>query len=340
MMIEGYASRMCIWSRMRQQALSSRYARARVSIHHCYNRSISSTPTTRFHFLREHFHRCQRIPRVHNACAFRCSFSSQSIFSSSKADYSDKKINNHKNRNSKSNNNTDLVFYRRNPRDNRIPRGNLLFCGIHTSYWTWYASECVQAFVLESSTASFYLHPTAGMYGFTFAMMLNFACYKYSTLIVSKMAYSESSGKVKVWLHALPFLTEADTPVEFELGEVFLDRTKAEVIYLLEKLGGDMTEFRGHLPLMVQANHFSARFPLLVYCNDEYVVKDNNLFLDALLFDVVMENEDDDDDDEQHSNYNESGADQTRLSSIEQLRVPSKSGRQSQRKKKQRSAKW
>ena len=183
----------------------------------------------------------------------------------------------------------DIFFYRRNPKDNRIPRGNLAFCFAHTTYWSWYAERCAEAFLLESGTASFYLHPTAGIYGLTFAMVLNFACYQYSTLIVSKMAFHETTRKVKVWFHKLPFLTEAEAPVEFELGEVFLDRSKAEVIYLLEKLNGDMTDFRGHLPLMVQSDHFKSRFPLLVYCNDGYVVKNNNVFLEALLFDTQTE---------------------------------------------------
>ena len=145
--------------------------------------------------------------------------------------------------------------------------------------------------MMTTTTTNLFLHPTAGMYGFTFAMVLNFACYHYSTLIVSKMAYHEPTCKVKVWFHNLPFLTEAETPIEFELGEIFLDRSKAEVIYLLEKLGGDMTDFRGHLPLVVQSDHFRSRFPLLVYCKDGYVVKDNNLFLDALLFDKMTEEE-------------------------------------------------
>lgn len=186
-----------------------------------------------------------------------------------------------------------IFFYRRNPKDNRIPRGNIAFCFAHTTYWSWYAERCAEVFLLENGTASFYLHPTAGMYGLTFAMVLNFACYQYSTLIISKMAFHAKTRKVQVWFHKLPFLTEAEAPVEFELGEVFLDRSKAEVIYLLEKLGGDTTDFRGHLPLMAQSDHFKSRFPLLVYCNDGYVVKDNNVFLEALLFDKQTEESED-----------------------------------------------
>ena len=229
----------------------------------------------------------------------------------------------------------NAFIYRRNPKDNRIPRANVAFCLFHTTYWGWYAERCAEAFLLESGTNSFFLHPTAGLYGLTFAMVLNFACYQYSTLIVSKMAFHKGTGKVRVWFHKLPFLTEAETPIEFELGEIFLDRTKAEVIYLLEKLGGDMTEFRGHLPLMVQSDHFKSRFPLLVYCNDGYVVKDNNTFLEALLFDAApTESEDWEEENEEHEPEERKATSRGSLSN--NLRISGKQARRRGRKRRPR----
>jgi len=197
-----------------------------------------------------------------------------------------------------------VPVYVRNPKENRIPRGNIAFCALHTSYWGWYAS------LLLGNADGFFVMPSAGVYGLTFAMILNYACYTYSTIIVSKITFQRQSGKVRVWFHTLPFLTQSEKPVEFSLGEIFLDRKKAEVIYLLEKLGGNVTEFRGHLPLQVRADHHSSRWPLFVYCNDGFVVKDNDMFLEALLFDIESSEEDEDEEykeDEYPSKNQQSG---------------------------------
>ena len=103
----------------------------------------------------------------------------------------------------------------------------------------------------------------------------------------------QGDGKVLVWFHSLPWLKEAEKPTEFELGEIYLNRRSSEVIYLLEKLGGDAKEFRGHLPL----KYHGSRWPFLVYCNDSFAVKDNNAFLEALLFDTANMEELDEDED-------------------------------------------
>lgn len=133
---------------------------------------------------------------------------------------------------------------------------------------------------LGGTGALFYVYPNAGAYGLTFAMVLNFACYTYSKILVSQMALDRNSGKVLIWFHTLPWLQQAEKAIQYDIGEVYLDRNSAEVIYLLEKLSGDVTEFRGHLPL----KHDDSRWPFLVYSNDSFTVKDNSSFLEALLF--------------------------------------------------------
>ena len=134
-------------------------------------------------------------------------------------------------------------------------------------------------------------------------MTLNYACYTYSKILVSKITFYEKSGKVRIWFHELPFLKQTEKPVTFDIGEIFLDREKAEVVYLLDKLGGDLSRFQGHLPLRIQSEHYESRWPLLAYFKDGFEVKDSDAFLEALLFDAASRDSEDDGEDRQQEDY-------------------------------------
>lgn len=185
--------------------------------------------------------------------------------------------------------NNSIIFYRRNSNYNGRLKAGTAFCLVNTTYWSWYAERCI-SFKFFGVSVPFFISIDTGMYGFTTALLFNYFGYTYASQLVSKMTYNREMEKVEVFGHR--FWKESDQALECNLGEICLDRHKKEVKWLLEKLGGDATQFRGYLPLRVRADHYNSRWPHLVYCNDEYEVKDADAFLEALLFDIEPEGED------------------------------------------------
>jgi hypothetical protein len=190
--------------------------------------------------------------------------------------------------------NTSTIIYRRHvATENRGLRAATAACFLNTSYWCWYTCRTVLGEAL--APLPYYLDPDAAMVGMGTAVLVSYACYSYSTsVLISKLSYNATRRKVKVWFHQFPTGREASSFVEYDWGDIYLDQSRAEVKQLVEKLGGDTTKFKGYLPLRTLDDRGKTKdWSILLHLKEPLTIKNNDLFLQALLLDHPPEADDD-----------------------------------------------
>ncbi|CAB9512016.1 expressed unknown protein [Seminavis robusta] len=195
-----------------------------------------------------------------------------------------------------------VIYRRHTSQENRGLRAITAFSLANTSYFTWYAGQCLSSEYL-GATVPFYVLPEVGLIGFVTSVIISWGCYTYAACsLVSKLTVHPETRKIRVWFHTFPFWNPAATQNSqqpYDWGDICLDRRRKEVIHLLQKLGGDVTKFSGYLPLYVPPNHpQSTRWPIVLHLRDGVAmstIRNKDLFLETLLVRHVPRDDKDDD---------------------------------------------
>jgi hypothetical protein len=178
----------------------------------------------------------------------------------------------------KNDNNDDfMLMYHRNSSRNTAHRAFFGVSVFNTVYWLWYTLDFVPA-VNASPIEDLHIDPAVGIGGFALGLMINSLTVLYPISSISRLSYSPTQEKWRLWGHSLPLLGPSmGQPKEFPLGDLTTDRGSADTKKVLKN---GIEAFSGHLGIAVKG----AKFPYLMEIKEPTELPgDNELLLQALL---------------------------------------------------------
>lgn len=155
----------------------------------------------------------------------------------------------------------ELLLYQRKPSNNatqRLMQSGLFVSTFHTGYWIWYVTDFLPL-VNASPMEQLHIHPYWGYAGLSVSIALNAIFIVYPRRFLSKVTYRPNLKEMAFYTHQMPWMQPSTFASRFPVGDqaeqnrpdrqasdyVRIDRQHEKTI--LEKYGGDISKFRGHL---------------------------------------------------------------------------------------------
>lgn len=177
-----------------------------------------------------------------------------------------------------------LPLYKRD--EDRIlkPRLALGLSALNTTYWLWYTLDFIPA-VNASLMENLHIDPNVGWGALGLGIVINAITAIYPSLLISRLDYDPIHNHLLVYRHQLPILTQSTKATSYELGDLTIDPTDAELKKILGDMKGDWIKYKGHLALKRKGEFI----PLLMEVqNGREEVKDGEALLQAMLRPMVF----------------------------------------------------
>lgn len=174
----------------------------------------------------------------------------------------------------------EIVLYERGPGRNALPRSGLGFSAFHTAYWLWYTSDFIPT-VNASEMHQLHIDPMVGVVGIVFSSIIQAIFFTYPKRLVSRLTWKPDSKQLLYYTHTIPFVTPvATSPWVYSVGDApVLDATSADAKHLVDKLLGDLSQYRGHLAVAKKGQWP----PFLLDLSDPNDVSEPDLMFEALM---------------------------------------------------------
>jgi hypothetical protein len=171
------------------------------------------------------------------------------------------------------------MLYQRNAERDKIPRAALGVSIFNTTYWSWYLLDFIPA-VNNSPIEDLHIDPAVGFLGVGLGLLMNTVTILYPMSIVARLEISTPArDKLRVFMHDVPLIRPSLKPIEYLLGDLSLDPSSSDTKKILNKLNGDLKQYRGHLGVAIKGK----RIPLLLEIREETELFKPQLLLQALI---------------------------------------------------------
>lgn len=173
----------------------------------------------------------------------------------------------------------EIVLYERGPGRNALARSGLGFSSFHTAYWLWYTADFIPT-VNAAEMHDLHIDPMLGVVGIVFASVIQAIFFTYPKRLVSRLTWKSEARQLLFYSHNIPFVTPATTATIYTLGDApVLDASSSDAKHLLEKLSGDISQYRGHMAVAKKGQWP----PFLLDLRESSDVVEPELMLEALL---------------------------------------------------------
>jgi hypothetical protein len=185
----------------------------------------------------------------------------------------------------------EIVLFQRSTGKNThvtIMRSGFAVACFNTAYWLWYTTEFLPT-INASEHEFMHTDPTLGVVGLMLAGVIQAIFVMYPRRMVSTLCWKPESQTVVAYAHTLPWIMPSSRPsVSFPVGsalvtaggskrKTLLDPTSDDAQTLIEKYDGDLTAYRGYLPI----GYSWPPYVLQIIAEDN--VREPALLLEALL---------------------------------------------------------
>jgi hypothetical protein len=146
------------------------------------------------------------------------------------------------------------------------------------------AAATVTSDTLEQVINHTMVDPKIGYLGLILGAIVSTGAFFYPKYLINQIRWDPNTSKLYIKTYQSPLVTTPSdaSAYEFPKGSVYLDNV--DVSTILDKHGGDMAQYRGHLG--VKAIHWRGSFLLQLVENAKDEVKDADLLLQLLLKDT------------------------------------------------------
>jgi hypothetical protein len=173
----------------------------------------------------------------------------------------------------------EIVLYERGPGRNALARSGLGFSSFHTAYWVWYSADFIPT-VNAAEMHDLHIDPMLGVVGIVFASVIQGIFFTYPKRLVSRLTWKSEARQLLFYSHSIPFVTPSTTPTIYTLGaSPVLDPSSSDTKHLLDKLAGDISQYRGHMAVAKKGQWP----PFLLDLRESSDVHQSELMLEALL---------------------------------------------------------